>query len=120
MTVYTVTVFLNVSDGNFFGYKPEHTLADAGVELEVAGSTPEAAAGVAFEIGNRVGSDLNLTTWPSDIRSVSVGDLVRVKETFGAGRLTFFSVDSFGWTEVPEPTNPRRPLVGTRATSRRS
>lgn len=121
MTIFTATVYVNVGEDNFFGYTPTSPLAEVDYPLTVHAETPLSAAEAVFAIANRMATTPahpggRLQVWPSDVRSLSVGDLVRLRA--GDGTLTFFSVDSFGWTEVPEPTNPIVPLAGTYATSR--
>ncbi|MER7196093.1 hypothetical protein ACH4B8_40010, partial [Streptomyces flaveolus] len=74
-----------------------------------------AAADAAFTVGNRQGPDGTGQRWPADIRSVSVGDVVKV--TGPDQWIVHLSVDPFGFTPVPEPTH-LTPLAGSRVTSR--
>jgi hypothetical protein len=116
MSRYTVTVFMNVDEDNFFGYKPNHPLAtEDDLILTVEATDVPSASDKAFAIGNRMHADAEGVYWPSDVRSVSVGDLIKVAD---AESMTFVSVDSYGFTVHPEPTNPIVSLAGTRATSR--
>lgn len=114
MSTYRVTGFVNTTMKGFFGFKSEHPVAE--VETYTVEATgPDRAAEALFVIGNRQGTDVEGCGWPSDVRSVSVGDMVRVRE----GRSTwFYACASFGWVELPEPANPVVPLAGTIATSR--
>ena len=121
---YTVTVYVNTADHSFTGYKPADPMAEVtqpdGTPFPLtftAPTTVEAAADAAFAVGNRVGRDDNGTTWPSDVRSVSVGDVVAVSAPDAT--VTHLSVDSLGFTVVDPPTN-LVPIEGTRATSRKT
>ncbi|MFF8883857.1 hypothetical protein [Streptomyces flaveolus] len=124
--VYAVIVFMNTAPHSFGGYQPHHPLAaatrtDDGALLRLVFrasdriGSHEAAADAAFTVGNRQGPDDTGQMWPADIRSVSVGDVVKV--TGPDQWIIHLSVDPFGFTPVPEPTH-LTPLAGTRATSR--
>jgi hypothetical protein len=118
---FKVTAYVNVGDGNFFGLQPSHPIAEVG-SFAVKAIDPMHAAEGMFVIGNRMGCDLRGETWPSDVRSVSVGDLLKVVTPtcfeHPRGKITFYTCASVGWQEIPEPTNPIVPLAGTKATSR--
>lgn len=124
---YTATVYMNTHRDNFGGYQLHHPLAAAtltdGSPLRLVFHTSdrirdhEAAAGAVFDVGNHQRADDNRQTWPGDIRSVSVGDVIKI--TCPDHWIIHLSVDSFGFSAVPEPTT-LVPLAGqTRATSRR-
>ncbi|MER7196067.1 hypothetical protein, partial [Streptomyces flaveolus] len=123
--VYTVTVYMNTAPHSFAGYQPHHRLAaatrtDGSPLLLVFRASDricshEAAADAAFTVGNRQGPDGTGQRWPADIRSVSVGDVVKV--TGPDQWIVHLSVDPFGFTPVPEPTH-LTPLAGSRVTSR--
>ncbi|MEV8092695.1 hypothetical protein [Streptomyces nigra] len=109
--VYTVTVHMNTHRDNFDGYEPHHPLAAAtrdGSALRLVFHASdrirshEDAADAAFVVGNRQGADDHGRTWPAHIRSVSVGDVVEV--TGPDARTVHLSVDSYGFSPVPEPT----------------
>lgn len=122
---YTVTVYINTTRHSFDGHRPHHTLAeathpdDSPLRLVFHASprinTHESAADAAFIVGNRQGPDDNGQTWPTDIRSISVGDIIKV--TGPDHRTVHLSVDPAGFSTVPEPTHLTA-LAGTRATSR--
>lgn len=59
----------------------------------------EAAAEAMFAVGNRQVPDVRGTIWPSNVRSVSTGDLV-VVQTMGDRRL--FVVQGMGWKDVTD------------------
>ncbi|MFD7956050.1 hypothetical protein ACFV4X_21455 [Streptomyces ardesiacus] len=110
--VYTATVYMNTHRDNFDGYEPHHPLAaalrpdDSALRLVFHASdrirSHEDAADAAFEVGNDQGADDNGQTWPANIRSVSVGDVIKV--TGPDARTVHLSVDSYGFSPVPEPT----------------
>ncbi|MEU1077780.1 MULTISPECIES: hypothetical protein [unclassified Streptomyces] len=110
--VYTATVYMNTHDDNFDGYEPHHPLAaatrrdDSALRLVFRASdrirSYEDAADAAFEVGNDQGADDNGQTWPGNIRSVSVGDVIKI--TGPDARTVHLSVDSYGFSPVPEPT----------------
>ncbi|MFD4247295.1 hypothetical protein ACFWP3_37765 [Streptomyces sp. NPDC058525] len=123
---YTATVYMNTARHSFDGYQPHHPLAEATrpdgsplcLVFHASDRTRghETAAEAAFEVGNRQGPDDNGQSWPADVRSISVGDVIKV--TGPDHWIIHLSVDSTGFSTVPEPTNLTG-LVGTRATSRR-
>ncbi|MEV4868521.1 hypothetical protein [Streptomyces syringium] len=122
---YTATVDMNTTIHNFDGHQHHHPLAEAtrpdGSALRLVFHTSkrirdhEDAADAAFAVGNRQCCDDDGQTWPTDIRSVSVGDVIKV--TRPDQWIVHLSVDPTGFSAVPEPTN-LTDLVGTRATSR--
>ncbi|MEU9761896.1 hypothetical protein AB0D98_19545 [Streptomyces sp. NPDC047987] len=109
---YTATVYINTHHDNFSGYEPHHPLAAAtrrdnsALRLVFRASdrirNHEDAADAAFEVGNRQRADDNGQTWPGNIRSVSVGDIVKI--TGPDARTVHLRVDSSGFSPVPEPT----------------
>lgn len=123
--VFTATVYMNTAPHSFSGYQHSHPLAKAtrpdGTPLRlifIASSrigNHEAAADAAFTVGNRQGPDDTGQTWPADVRSVSVGDVIKVTDP--KNRTLYLSVDPCDFSTVPEPT-VLVDLVGTRATSR--
>ncbi|WP_225650983.1 hypothetical protein [Streptomyces solaniscabiei] len=133
---------MNTAPHSFAGYQPHHPLAaatrtDDGALLRLVFRASdrmcshESAADAAFTVGNRQGPDDTGQRWPADIRSVSVGDVVKVTgpdhwtihlsvDPFGFSPVpepTHLSVDPFGFSPVPEPTH-LTPLAGSRVTSR--
>ncbi|MEV0965518.1 hypothetical protein AB0J25_23560 [Streptomyces sp. NPDC049910] len=123
---YTATVYVNTAHHSFDGYQPHHPLAAAtrtdGSPLRLVFHASdrirdhEDAADAAFEVGNRQDADDNGQTWPADIRSVSVGDVIKV--TGPDHWIVHLSVDHTGFTPVHEPTH-LTDLAGSRASSRR-
>ncbi|MEU1466356.1 hypothetical protein ABZ467_38325 [Streptomyces sp. NPDC005727] len=124
--VYTVTVFMNTAPHSFDGYQPHHPLAAAThpdcspLRLVFHATKPitdhQRAAEAAFAVGNHQGPDHHGQTWPADLRSVSVGDVIKV--TGPDHWILHLRIDPVGFTTVPEPTT-LVDLTGTRATSRR-
>ncbi len=113
---YTVKLYLNVADdGAFFlgGYRASDPLATADdLTLRVEASDWQHACERAWVVGNREGADAEGRTWPSDVRSVSVGDVA----VFPDGPV--LRCQSVGWS--PSAFDGMRvvPLEGTHATSR--
>ncbi|MER5615941.1 hypothetical protein [Streptomyces sp. NPDC002215] len=127
--MFTATVFMNTARRHSFDdYQPGHPLAEAtrpdGSPLRLVFHTSDritdheaaAAADAAFAVGNRQRPDDNGQTWPTDIRFVSVGDVIKV--TGPDHWIVYLSVDHLSFSAVPEPTNLTG-LAGTRATNRR-
>ncbi|WP_330342637.1 hypothetical protein [Streptomyces sp. NBC_00557] len=110
--MYTATVYVNTAPHSFDGYQHHHTLAEVtrcdGSPLRLvfhAGErirSHEDAADAAFIVGNRQGSDDHGQEWPSTVRSVSVGDVIKV--TGPDHWIIHLSVDPAGFSAVPEPT----------------
>jgi hypothetical protein len=72
----------------------------------------------AWSVGNKVCADDFGKAYPIDVRSLSVGDMVKIVDE--DGNQTFLAVDNVGWRDLIEPTNPIVPIEGTRATSRKN
>ncbi|MEV4947921.1 hypothetical protein [Streptomyces sp. NPDC053755] len=123
---YTATVYMNSARRSFEGHQPCHLLAEAtrpdGSPLCLvfyAGDRirgHETAAEAAFEVGIHQGQDDNGQTWPADIRSVSVGDVIKV--TSPDHWIIHLRVDSTGFSAVPEPAHLTG-IAGPRAVGRR-
>lgn len=114
---YRVTAYVNVGEDNFSGYRPRAPIAEVG-EYLIASDSALGAARTMWVIGNKEGGEIGYTgpRYPHDVRSLSVGDLLKVVDE--AGVQTFLAVASVGWTDVVEPTNPIVELAGSMATSR--
>lgn len=120
---YQVTAYVNVWErdreslrGRFERLAPTDPIAEVGT-YSIKGVSPLHAAEGMFTVGNRMGCDIHGAQWPSDVRSLSVGDLIRVVDADRA--VTILACASMGWDEIPEPANPIVPLPGTNATSRK-
>lgn len=82
-TMYSVTVLLN-GTSRFAPYSEGDALAyDARTVLSISTTSVDAALGLAFAIGNREGRDSLARLWSSDIRSVSVGDVIQIATVSG-------------------------------------
>ncbi|RNG13019.1 hypothetical protein [Streptomyces botrytidirepellens] len=108
---YTVTAFVNVDPDCYDGYQEGHMVAEvttsAGAPLCLVFDTgtvdrAQEAALVAYDVGNRQGSDDRGQYWPADVRSLSKGDVLAV--TSPEGTTTYLSVDSLGCSEIPRPS----------------
>ncbi len=117
MTLYTVTVYVNVDpDFHFQELRPTDQIALVG-EFTVLAADPQGAANAMWPVGNKMERDSKGNDYPRDVRSLSVGDLLSIRD----GReQTHYAVASFGWTVIPEPANPIVALAGTGATSRKA
>ncbi|MFD7861589.1 hypothetical protein [Streptomyces sp. NPDC059783] len=116
--VYTATVYLNAAPRTFGNHQPRPRLTTAthpdGSPLHLVFHASahihshEAAADAAFEVGNHQRADDRGTYWPTDSRSISVGDVIKIT---GPGHwITHLRVDPSGFTPVPEPaTTDTRP-----------
>jgi hypothetical protein len=108
--IYTVTVWLNTGPDNTCGAGTHPLTTAADLRLRVDADSPQDAAEQAFAVGNRQAADTDGRSWPGEVRSVSVGDLL-VVEADGHGT-TCLAVAPSGWTLLPEPANPRLPPAG--------
>ena len=117
---YLVTANVNVAPrmaGMVDGYQPRHPVATVGW-YDVWATSFDAAANAMWAIGNRERADLDGQTWPSDVRSLSVGDVLYIADPVSAVRI--LAVARLGWREVPQPPDRLQvELAGTEATSRR-
>ncbi|WP_327411213.1 hypothetical protein OG458_42310 (plasmid) [Streptomyces sp. NBC_01281] len=112
--VFTATVYVNTAPDSFDGFEPHHPLTAAthrdGTLLRLVFHASdrirdhEDAADAAFVVGNYQGADDNAQTWPDNIRTVSVGDVITV--TGPDTRTVTLSVDSYGCSPVPAPATP--------------
>ncbi|MFE0778404.1 hypothetical protein [Streptomyces sp. NPDC058861] len=121
---FTVTAYVNVGTFPFFGYQSGDPVAEVttvdNTPLRLAFTTDRvtdthAAADAAFVVGNREACDDQGQDWPTDVRSLSVGDVLEV--TAPDGTTTHLSVDSVGFSQIKPPT-ARTALIGTLASSR--
>lgn len=132
--LYRVVAYVNVGPDNFSGYRPGAPLAEVRPDYLpdaplrptfwlVWATSPERAAERFFAVGNRMEQDAGDRDWPSDVRSLSVGDVLAVKAAAKGlpKALTFYAVERFGWRELPSAEVDSSPIVelaGTEATSR--
>ena len=121
--MFIARILVNVGAHNFDGYTPAAPLAEVTdhtgtpIDFHVDATDPILAAEAAFVIGNKMGPDVRGVEYPRDVRSLSVGDLVTLRNV-DTGELTILACAGLGWKPLIEPTNPIVPLAGTRATSR--
>lgn len=122
---FTVTAYVNVAEHSFFGWKPTHPIAKVDT-FRVKATDPlhalDSYFGGLWAIGNRMACDLGGKEWPSDVRSLSVGDVAKVYtppcHEHPKGKVAWHATASVGWTEITEPAHIV-PIEGTSATSRR-
>ncbi|MEU9134044.1 hypothetical protein AB0D08_39250 [Kitasatospora sp. NPDC048540] len=127
---YRIAVLLNVALGpggtmiNFKGFRAGHELAVASpaegsplLVLTVTAPDALSAAERAFDVGNHQDTDDIGVAWPSDLRSVSVGDVMLV--TSPSDHRFCLAVASRGFIHVDPPRRESIvALVGSSATSR--
>jgi voltage-gated potassium channel Kch len=117
---YLITANVNIApraEGMSYGYQPGHPVATVGYyDVEAADWT--LAAEAAYAIGNRMGADTEGQEWPSDVRSLSVGDVLYVSRNSDSA-YKILAVARAGWTEIEQPKDHLQvELAGTEATSR--
>ena len=114
---FEVTAFVNTNDDHQFdGYKPVDPLALVG-DFTVAAADIGAVPETFFAVGNRMGPDADRQRWPSDVRSLSKGDLISIRN-LRTHETRHLAVASFGWTDVIEPANRIVSLAGSNTSSR--
>jgi hypothetical protein len=117
---YLITANVNVAPrmaGMRDGYQPGHPVATVGY-YDVEATDFTAAAAQMFHIGNRMAADLEGRTWPADVRSLSVGDVLYVSRNSDSA-VQVLAVARAGWDEIAQPADRRQvELAGTDATSR--
>ena len=105
---YGATVLLN-ADTDYRQYNPGDALVyDNRTLLEISEDSVSEALDEAFRIGNRMGADREGTEWSSNVRSVSVGDVIYVNRTLideygdviSSGMEGYYSVDRLGFTRL--------------------
>ena len=83
MKKYTIQVLLNVAERPgvmLDGWQQGDEIATYDHDLLVIAGDPYAAAEKVFAIGNRQGEDMTGRIWASDIRSLSVGDVLLITD----------------------------------------
>lgn len=116
MPKFIVTAYVNVGEDHFLGWQPHHAIAAVGT-FHVDAPNALHAAHAMWSVGNKVAPDARGQHYPHDVRSLSVGDLLAIKQPEEPG-VTFYAIASIGFVDIPEPTNRIVPLEGTDATSR--
>jgi len=108
----------------FLAYTPGDELAGvtgptgAPLLLTLSAQSPNVVPQQVYDVGNHAGADVNGVTWPSDVRAVSVGDVIHITSPdipTDPGR--WLAVASRGFTRITPPGNVR-PIGGSDATSR--
>ncbi len=101
-----IRALMNDGDGRFFAYEPSDLLR-VGPTLTIDAPDVQTGLGKAYEIGNRMGADETGLTWPSDVRSLSVADVLVVsdglKDHTDPSDIQAFTVDHVGFGPV-DPT----------------
>lgn len=119
---FLVEAYVNVDEDCFWGLTPEHEIALVDT-FEIKASGDREAANFMFSVGNRMSCDIHGKKWPTDVRSLSKGDVLRVKlmpcGLYPDGYVTVLGIASVGFDALGDRlTNRVVPLAGTWATSR--
>jgi hypothetical protein len=88
-----VQTYINMGPGAFYGYRDGLDLLEPGPVVSAEGEDENIIAEHVFAIGNRMEADLDGQQWPSQVRSISVGDVIVIGETAMA-------CESMGWRFV--------------------
>ena len=121
MNTFIVTAYVKVGGEMFGPFQAGDPVAEVG-EWRVLADSAEKAAEKMWVVGNREGEDALGRTWPSDVRSLSVGDVLHVHDIL-RGRITWFAVQPLGWREIEGREIGLFnlvDLVGSSATSRKA
>ena len=100
--MFSATVLLN-GTSRFQPYTEGDSLAyDVRTIMHIAAEDTDDALRQVFAVGNREGKDALGRTWSSDIRSVSVGDVIWLT-TVNDGVLdgTAYAIEPIGWRILP-------------------
>lgn len=108
MTAYSAAILMN-GTSRFTPYSEGDSLAyDRRCVMRVEAPSIDAALSAFFAIGNRQGRDMHGFEWSSDIRSVSVGDVIQVASvTDHEVENTAYAVEPVGFRQLaakPEAT----------------
>lgn len=118
---YTVTGYVNVGRHPFDSYASGEPVAKVD-HFHIKGVSADHAAEGMWTVGNRMGCDIHGKSWPSDVRSLSVGDVLRVVipscHDYPTGHVLWLAVAPTGWRELDAAPDTIVPLAGTNATSR--
>jgi hypothetical protein len=95
---YTVATLINEGEGRFFAYDKDDRLVPGPI-LVVDADSLEGAAEKAFAVGNRQGVDAEGNSWPSNVRSISSGDVVTITADDTPSALSY-ACGSFGWRSI--------------------
>lgn len=119
MTVYYVTPLVNVQPraagrcmGDPWRRGDKVALVDT---FQFEAPNADAALNLAWDHGNKIGADLFGRTYPGDVRSLMVGDLLEITDLH---EIKVVAVDRYGFTPANASVMDMVPLAGTEATSR--
>lgn len=106
MTRFVASVALNL-DSRFGPFEPGHRVYPLG-RFVVEAPSLAAAFEKVYSIGNRMEDDAEGRSWSSDVRSLSVGDVVGISTTdvVGEAEWSLKAVASFGFQPIPFDFQP--------------
>jgi hypothetical protein len=106
MTRYRALCALNCAQGAdlgramSLGYTPNQPLAaDPRTEVAIEADTDMDALNAVWAVGNRMSTDVDGKSWSSNVRSLSVGDVV-VLTPSQPGTPTAWKVDPIGFSQI--------------------
>lgn len=130
MSIYHVIAAVNTAPGHYDGYTPGDPLAPVTarahayrpIVFAINADNTQAVLDEMWVLGNRVRDDVQGRCWPTDVRSLSTGDVLVVYPPGypqAGGPAQVFAVAPVGFAAIPAP----RPsawvrLEGSSATSR--
>lgn len=103
MATFGITAFENTTRGDRYAqFRIETSRMERVTDFLVEAGSAAEAAEEAFRVGNH---QTDYEVWPSDRRSMSVGDVVLVTDlTPGTGWIRWFAVADMGFTDIgPDP-----------------
>ena len=109
---YRVRAYIKADHANpFRNYRFGEDVAFVGqFEIKAADWDDEHAAEGMFTVGNKMGCDIHGKEWPATVRSLSVGDVLRViqppNNRYPEGHDTWLACGGTGWDEIPRPADP--------------
>lgn len=97
----TVRTYLNDGPGRFDNYEAGDLLREGPtLHFDVPGTAVgwQSVLDLAWAVGNREGQDAGGQRWPSDVRSLSVADVLVVEHTpYAVGRVGFRPIGRQDW-----------------------
>jgi hypothetical protein len=97
---YNVQTFLNTGKGRFVGYSIDDGVT-AGPMLSIDADNIMSALDDAYMVGNGLTGDAFGFTWPTNVRSLSVGDIVAIGNP-SLSETEYWAVEPAGWKNIPQ------------------
>lgn len=113
MKRYIVSTWMNVGDGTMWEFRPGRDYLERGPRVRVEADSVDEALEKVWVVGNRMGPDADGNSWPSECRSMCMGDVVFIG-AIGSGLAEFWSCEAFGW----KPVDGDKDIFGGEVSSR--